>query len=249
MSAPSETLHAFDHHAVAYGAWEQHRTAQGWRSRVIAACAQRLPAGGRVLDLGGGTGLDATILGGLGFEVLVVEPSAGMGAVAQARGVSVVHGGAADLAGRSDLGEFDLVLSNFGALNCVADLEPLRAGLAARLRPGGVAVLVVMGPCALAAAVSLLANGRVRALARRRRSVVPLGASAVPVTWWTARALARSLPGFALTHVEALGCFAPPPDLHAGGPRLSTWDRRLGSAPGLRHLGDHTLCVFQRARA
>jgi len=242
-------LHAFDQHALAYGVWEQHRTAQGWRSRVIAACAQRLPRGGRVLDLGGGTGLDAVILGALGFEVLVVEPSAGMRAAAQARGVRVVRGGVADLAALADLGEFDLVLSDFGALNCVADVEPLRAGLAARLRPGGVAVLVVMGPFALAEAVALLARGRVRALARRRRSVVPLGASGVPVTWWTARALARSLPGFALTHVEALGSIVPPPDLHPGSPMLATWDRRIGALPGLRRLGDHTLCVFQRARA
>lgn len=249
MSPPSETLHAFDQHAPGYSAWEQHRTAQAWRSRVIAACARRLRAGGRVLDIGGGTGLDAVTLGALGFDVVVVEPSDGMRAVAEARGVRAVRGGVADLARRADLGTFDLALSDFGALNCVADLEPLRAGLDARLRPGGVAVLVVMGPFALGESVSLLARGRVRALARRRRSVVPLGASGVPVTWWTARSLARSLPGFALTHVEALGCVAPPPDLHAGSPRLSTWDRRLGALPGLRHLGDHALCVFQRASA
>lgn len=249
MSAPSQTLHAFDQHAPGYGAWEQHRTARGWRSRVIAACAQRLPAGGRVLDIGGGTGLDAAILGALGFDVVVVEPSEGMRAVAAARGVPAVQGGVADIAARADLGEFDLVLSDFGALNCLADLEPLRAGLDARLRPGGFAVLVVMGPFALGESMSLLARGRVRALARRRRSVVPLGDRGVRVSWWTARALARALPGFALTHVEALGSIVPPPDLHPGSPMLATWDRRLGALPGLRRLGDHTLCVFQRARA
>lgn len=249
MSAPTETLHAFDQHAQGYGAWEQHRTAQSWRARVIAACAERLPAGGRVLDIGGGTGLDAAILGALGFEVVVMEPSDGMRAVARARGVRVVAGGVSDLAGRADLGAFDLALSDFGALNCVADLEPLRAGLTARLRAGGVAVLVVMAPFALGEAAVMLARGRVRALARRRRSVVQLGGRRVPVTWWTARTLARSLPGFELTHVEALGCVAPPPDLHAGGSRLSTWDRRVGALPGLRHLGDHALCVFQRPRS
>ncbi len=248
MSAPSETLHAFDHHAGEYSPWERHPTAQAWRARVIAACARRFPAGGRVLDVGGGTGVDATILGALGFDVVVIEPSEGMGAVARGRGVHVVRGGVDDLASRSDLGTFDAVLSNFGALNCVADLVPLRAGLEARLRPGGVAVLVVMGPFALGESAALLLRGRVRALARRRRSVVPLGSHGVAVSWWSARGLARALPGFSLTHVEALGAVAPPPDLHPGSRRLATWDRRLGALPGLRAVGDHTLCVFQRAR-
>ena len=41
---------------------------------------------------------------------------------------------------------YDGLLSNFGALNCVADLPGVLAGMASLLRPGGVALLCVMGP-------------------------------------------------------------------------------------------------------
>lgn len=242
----SETLHAFDRHAEGYGGWEGHPTAQSWRARAIAHCIDRLPQGARVLDVGGGTGVDAGILSALEYRVVILEPSAGMGEVARGRGATVVAGGAADLEGMPDLGVFDGALSNFGALNCVADLTAFGRGLHARLRPGAPAVLVVMGPFALPEALVLLSRGRWKTLLARRRAVVPLGPGQVGVTWWTARKLASALPGFRLEYVEALGALQPPPDLHPGSPRLLRWDARLGRAPVVRHVGDHTLCVFRR---
>lgn len=207
--------------------------------------------------------MDASVLGALGYAVVVVEPSPGMAAAATARGVRVRPGRAEELYDMSDLGTFDAALSNFGALNCldVGGLVAFGRGLAARLRVGALAVLVVMGPFCLAEAVTLAARGRVRALARRRGmmtsllqrvsgspagSVVRLGDRGVPVHWWTPGDLARALPAFSLEAVEALGAVVPAPDLLPGSVRSRRLDAGIGPLPLIRHLGDHTLCVFRR---
>lgn len=243
----SLTLQAFDLHAGAYGAWESHPTAQHWRARVLAVCARVMPDGARVLDVGGGTGVDARALMALGYRVVVAEPSAGMAAVARARGLEVVDVGAERLADPAlPIGAFDAALSNFGALNCVSDLPSFGRGLAARVRPGGAAVLVVMGPFALGEAAALVARGRLRALARRRGPTVRFGGGEVALRWWTPRDLRAALPDFTLERVEALGAVQPPPDLHRGSATLRRLDDAVAALPGLRNLGDHTLCVFRR---
>ncbi|MSP56378.1 MAG: class I SAM-dependent methyltransferase [Myxococcales bacterium] len=262
---PAGTLVAFDQHAREYATWEAHPTAQSWRCRTLVHAVSDIAPAARVLDIGGGTGVDACILTALGYDAVVVEPSGGMAALATARGARVHRGRAEELLDMPDLGKFDAALSNFGALNCL-DSDGLAAfgrGLACRLRPGALAVLVVMGPFCLAEAVHMLVRGRVRALARRRgwmttlrqravgspaRSVVPLGEQEVPVHWWTAADLARALPAFRLEAVEALGALVPAPDLHAGSAAWRRLDARLGALPLLRHFGDHTVCVFRRLR-
>lgn len=103
--------------------------------------------GSRVLELNCGTGVDALHLAERGVTVSATDASQGMVDVARARGVDAVRCNAEDIGALgSALGPFDGVLSNFGGLNCVADVGGVASGLAAAMRPGGVAVLCVMGP-------------------------------------------------------------------------------------------------------
>jgi SAM-dependent methyltransferase len=105
------------------------------------------PAGARVLELNCGTGVDALHLMERGVSVLATDVSQGMVDVAAARGVDAVRCGAEDIAALgAQRGPFDGVLSNFGGLNCVADLERVASGLGSSVRPGGAVVLCVMGP-------------------------------------------------------------------------------------------------------
>jgi len=234
-------LQPFDRHAGGYRTrWDAHPLVREQRARVWAACVRHFPAGARVADVGCGPGTDALGLAALGFTVLACDASAGMVAEARARGVDarVLPAESIDA-----LGEVDGVLSDFGALNCV-DLEAF--GRALRLRPGGVLVAVVMGPCCPAETVALLTRGRVREAWRRRRvSELPLEGGRVPVRWLRPADFA-ALPGIELVHVEALGVLHPPADLGGRPGRRSRWDMRLGALPLLRGAGDHTLVVARR---
>ena len=105
----------------------------------------------RLLDVGCGTGVDAVHFASRGYDVTALEPSAGMLEVAQARpDASAVRFEQADLLGWDAAGErWPLLLSNFGALNCLPDNEHLANKLADLVEPGGHVIAVVMGPLCL----------------------------------------------------------------------------------------------------
>jgi SAM-dependent methyltransferase len=99
--------------------------------------------GDRVLDLGCGTGDDALHLAELGVDVVGVDSSAQMVEASRRRGVN------ASLLAIEDLvklkGTFSGSMSNFGALNCVADLRPVAVQLARLVQPGSPVAICLMG--------------------------------------------------------------------------------------------------------
>ena len=123
------------------------------RRAVHRRLEARFQSGQRVLELNCGTGEDAVFLGRRGVEVLATDISPSMveatrSKVEQAGLSAVVHTRCLAIEGLDDLDTppFDGVLSDFGGLNCVADLAGVAHGLASRVRPGGVAMLCIMGP-------------------------------------------------------------------------------------------------------
>jgi SAM-dependent methyltransferase len=107
----------------------------------------------RVLDLGCGTGEDAVRLASRGTRVVAVDASADMVRVAAEKVRRRACGDRVQFhcLPMERLGEvldgqsFDGTLSNFGALNCVADLPALARDVAMRLEPGAHLVWVLMG--------------------------------------------------------------------------------------------------------
>lgn len=101
----------------------------------------------RVLDVGGGDGMDALPLARAGHEVTIVDPSQGWLAEAQRRaseeGVSI----STIPAGLDDLpdGEWDLVICHFVLRYRPAEAADL-ATLASRVRPGGRLSVVDVNP-------------------------------------------------------------------------------------------------------
>jgi len=100
-------------------------------------------AGRMVLDLGCGVGDDALHLAALGINVDAVDASPRMVEISRNRGV------AARVLAIEDLSQIDAVysvaLSNFGALNCIADLHGVARDLAKLLESGAPLVVCVMG--------------------------------------------------------------------------------------------------------
>jgi SAM-dependent methyltransferase len=236
------------------------------RRVVRAALLGAFPPGARVVEIGGGTGEDASWLVRRGRTVLLTDASPTMVRLAAAKlrplGAPEPLVASAecltdvDAAARAALGErIDGVFSNFAALNCVADLAPVGRGLARLVRPGGRAVLVVFGTLAVGEWVVQLARADVRAAFRRlARGDVParLGGQAFTVRYHRARDLARALgPWFQLARRRGVGVCVPP---SAAEPWISRHPRLLGMleradqavSRSLAPLGDHVLYEFVR---
>ncbi|GAA2092384.1 hypothetical protein GCM10009759_18040 [Kitasatospora saccharophila] len=105
--------------------------------------AAHAPAGGRVLDLGSGTGTNLRALAARGYRGVGVDQSAAFVEYARqagGAGLAYVHGRAEEFTTED---RFDLVYSLFMTLNYLprAELRPLLRTVRGLLRPGGKVVL------------------------------------------------------------------------------------------------------------
>jgi SAM-dependent methyltransferase len=222
------------------------------RQAVWRRMGELWPAGSRVVELNCGTGVDAMWLGERGVAVVATDAAAEMVVVARGRGIDARQLRAESIAELSVLGPFDGALSNFGGLNCVADLDTVVDGLAACVRPGGTALLCIMGPTVPWEWIWCLLHGQPRKAFRRLARV----------TWWrgmpirypSIRSMRRLLaPSFEVRRTWALGALIPPsyaepwarrhPRLLAS---LARGERRIERWPGAAQLADHYVLEIAR---
>jgi ubiquinone/menaquinone biosynthesis C-methylase UbiE len=124
------------------------------RAMVWKEIEKTFRAGDRVLEIGCGTGADACFLADRGIYVTATDASAQMIEVTSCRIRTnrldnFVHPRvlpAENISLLRTTQPFEGALSNFGALNCVNDLQQLAADLAGFLRPGAKVFLCWMGP-------------------------------------------------------------------------------------------------------
>ncbi|HXO21658.1 MAG TPA: class I SAM-dependent methyltransferase [Thermoanaerobaculia bacterium] len=217
--------------------------------------------GDRVLELNCGTGEDAVHLARRGVRVVATDVSEAMLERARAKVaaagvehlVEVRRMAIEELGGGTAAAAFDGALSNFGGLNCVADLAPMARALASCLRPGGMAALCLMGPFVPWEWVWFLGRGRLGEAFRRLR---PGGARwrGLTIRYPSIRAARRALaPAFRLRRAAAVGALLPP--TYAEGwarahprwlARLDRWERRCETWPPLPWLADHYLLELER---
>lgn len=245
-----------------FGNW---RSVEAQRRAVRAELLRTFPEGSRLLEVGGGTGIDAAFLAERGFEVLLTDPSPAMVELANTKLVPL--GSQAKLVAAEDLDEFasrhfandappfDGAFSNFAPLNCVTELRPVARGLARLLRPGSSALLVVFGTLCPGEAVVEALRGRPHlALRRRKRGRVAarLATFEFDVVYHRRADLARVFaPWFTLEERVGIGIAVPPSAAEpwiSGHPRLLAALERLDRivARPLALLGDHVLYHFRR---
>jgi SAM-dependent methyltransferase len=249
------------------------------RQAVWRRLDARFRPGDRVLELNCGTGADAIYLARRGVRVLVTDVAPAMLDLTRAK---VARAGLEDLIevrqlaiedlrftiydlrlldSRSEIenrqseivNQFDGAFSNFGGLNCVADLAGVAAGLAACLRPGAAALLCVMGPLApWEWAWYLWRRQPSKAFRRLRRGGVAW--RGLTIRYPSIGSLRRAFaPWFRPRRASAVGALLPPsyaegwavrrPRLLA---RLNRWERRLETLPPLPWLADHYLLELER---
>jgi len=205
--------------------------------------------GQTALDLGCGTGEDALRLMQAGLRVRAIDASGEMVRIARDRGVDA-ETLAIENCGRLE-GSFDVVLSNFGALNCVEDIESLREPLARLVRPGGYMAICVIGRfCAWETAWASLRRQPAKASRRWRKSVMSsLGVRVFHPSTNNLKAAFR--PRFKLVSWCGIGLCVPPSYVTGLSDgflqKLDAFDRRIAHWPVLRGWSDHRLFVFVRS--
>jgi len=263
---------AFDRLAPSYDALTGGEAFRHQRRQTHEAFLRWMRPGCRVLEIGCGTGADTEFLARAGLRVIACDPSTEMLSqtrrrVAQAAvgdRVAILACGLEDLPrflDALDHGEgFDVVVSNFGALNCVRSLAPLGAIAQRHLRPGGAIVLGLLGRTCLWESLYFAARGRPSLAGRRRAEdvVVPVAGIGVPTFYHRTRQVQAALgPAMALDSVVGIGVIVPPPYLEMrwqqvpAGLRRATasLDRVVASWPILNQLGDHILTRWVKRRA
>ncbi len=235
------------------------------RRAVRTALLKEFPKQGYILELGGGTGEDASFLAERGYEIILTDPSPTMVELAKAK--LFPFGSQAQIAAGEELDEFasrhlasggklfDGAFSNFAPLNCVVDLTPVARGLAQLLKPGATAMLVVFGTFCPGEIVTELLHRRPNQTLRRcKRGQISarLSKREFSVVYHRRSELTRAFaPWFVLEKRLGIGVMVPPSTAEpwiSGHPRLlaamEDLDRVL-SRP-LAMLGDHVLYQFRR---
>ena len=245
-----------------FGAWQ---SVAAQRRAIRAELLRVFPKGGRILELGGGTGVDATFLAERGFEMLLTDPSPTMVELAQAKLAPL--GSLARVAAGEEMEEFaanhlaegglqfDGAFSNFAPLNCISDLRPVAQGLARLLKPGASAMLVVFGTSCPGEMIVEVLRGRPHlALRRCKRGEAParLAKHEFNVAYHRCADLRLAFaPWFVLERRVGIGVAVPP---SAAEPWISEHPHLLaamemldrGLARPLAALGDHVLYQFRR---
>ena len=189
---------AFDRLAPTYDTLVSSDAFLHQRAQTHAAFRRWLKPGFRILEVGCGTGLDTAFLAALGARVVASDPSDEMLSRTKRR---VATAGVGDRVGILSCGlqelpqfldaldhaeGFDAIVSNFGALNCVATLDPLRTVSDRHLRPGGAVILGLIGRTCLWETLYFTARGE-RAKAARRRmanvAVAVAGVDRIAASW------------------------------------------------------------------
>jgi SAM-dependent methyltransferase len=238
------------------------------RRAVRTFLLRRFPAGGNILELGGGTGEDAAFLAERGFGMLLTDASPAM--VEQAKAKLAPLGAQARIAAGEEMEDFadrhlsaggatfDGAFSNFAPLNCITDLAPVARGLARLLKPGAPAMLVLFGTFCPGEMITELLRGQPHlALRRCKRGEVParLAKRDFHVIYHRRAAMLRAFsPWFVCEKRLGIGVTVPP---SAAEPWISHQPRLLAAlerldqvlARPLATFGDHVLYQFRRTSA
>lgn len=261
MTTLEESKELWDIAAQTYEkAFIETLTGRLWRSAVWRELDRVFLPGSRVLEMNCGTGVDAIHLAKRGVAVCACDISSAM--IERARNN-------ASAAGLDRLIEFRVLpsedlhripvhehfggaFSNFSGLNCVSDLSSVSQTLAARLNPGSVVLLCMLGPSMKWVRFWRMLQRRLDRVEQRQADAGNPGS--FQVTRYSCREVAAAFhPWFHLRSRKGIGIFVPPAFLNKTAARfpkitriLAAVDRAVAKAPFFRDHGGCVLLEFER---
>lgn len=214
-----------------------------------------------VLDINCGTGTDALALSRRGYSAFGVDLSEEM--IAEASRKSALDPNAQFICASYDNmdalpeNRFDLVLSNFGGLNCTPNLEVVSEQVARRLKPDGYFVAVIMPSFSLWETCAYALRGQLKKAFRRTQrggTQTEFNGNRFMVYYFHPRKAAQQFAQhFLVRKLYAWNVFTPPP--HAWRvaeafpgltAQLEKLDQMLSYLPLFRSIGDHYVMVLQK---
>lgn len=153
LNNEQQSATAFSNQSAVFDDLYRHNTIiQYKRERVRAVVTQFCKPGGTVLELNSGTGEDAVWFASQGYTVHATDISAGMQEVLRSKvkalnlqeKISTECISFTNLQNLEKPRAYDLIFSNFAGLNCTAELDKVLRSFKALLKPGGIAVLVIL---------------------------------------------------------------------------------------------------------
>lgn len=258
-----DVAEAFDAIAPEFESTFENAVTARIRRTVYDVIRKSAPPGAAILDINCGIGIDALSLAAEGYAVTGIDLSAGMieearsrAALSPAANVEFLVSSFEDLGilkGRT----YDVVLSNFGGLNCTDSLEKVFVQVENVLNPRGRFFAVVMPRMCLWEITAGLARLHPGSAFRRfQAQVLATGFDRHSFTVHyhpLGRFLSTASRWFNPVFVRALSLLSPPPHAQAfrnQNPRLAGildyLDEVISTFPLLRGMGDHYLVHLQR---
>lgn len=232
---------------------------QYYRERVQQQMLAVWPTDKDILEINAGTGEDAMFLAAQGNRVLATDLSAQMVAQIEQKAIAGQQGQriccqqlAIEQLNSLQGQHFDGILSNFGGLNCVDDIDRFINDADALLKPGGILILTLMGRWVPWEWAYFACHGQFGKASRRLSGKAQWRQQTIyyPRMSSLKRQLKRR---FWPLHHEGLGILMPPSyvnDTVKRYPRLfqalGAVEKQLADWPGLAHLADHYLLVYQK---
>ncbi|MGB2867325.1 MAG: class I SAM-dependent methyltransferase [Bacteroidota bacterium] len=259
----SDVARAFDGVAGVFDRDLENSITAELRRRVYSILTSLVPSGSTILDINCGTGIDALFLAESGYRVTCMDVSSAMIAEAKKKfslrsdlQTEFTTGSFDDLADKH-VPPVDMILSNFGGINCSGDLERTAQAIASAIKPGGFFVGVIMPRFSLWESSSYLLHFQWRKAKRRFGGIAAatgFGNQLFPVYYYSPDDVLEAFgDGFIKKRIAGLSIVAPTPQStgfaqrHPGFVRLLfRLDRFLQSVPVLRSIGDHFIIVLQK---
>jgi ubiquinone/menaquinone biosynthesis C-methylase UbiE len=254
---------AFSRQSVIYDAYEEHHPILQWmRDQVRAHALSFLQPADKILELNAGTGLDAVFFASRGFKVHATDLSDGM--ISQLKRkvdllklhdkITIQQCSFTELE-KTRIGPIDYIFSNFGGLNCVADLTLVTRKIPALLKPGGFVTVVMMAPvCPWE--LALIFRGHFKTAVRRlhRGGVLARveGVNFMSYYFSPRRVLKAFGNDFKKARLQGLAAVSPPPYMENFPKRhpklykfLAAADARISRFPPFNAWADHFILTVQ----